>query len=228
MNSRNSFVLLLAGKGTRLYSHIQEKKQFYRIEGKELFLFALEAFLSCPSFKQGVLVIDKEDEARVKGILKEKIHSDIPLVLTYGGKDRNESVLHGLEALKETRPDFVFIHDAARPLLSQDALNRLLEGEKNYEAMTLALPLRDSLLKEEGEKISYLNREHLYRVQTPQVFAYPKFLALYEQGYDPSDTDDFSKAVRNHFRCALIPGDPLLFKVTDYQDLLLLKKLIQP
>lgn len=222
-------ILLLAGSGTRLYGDIQIKKQFYPINHKELYLYSLDAFLKSNLFQRIVLVIDKEDQERIALNLKNKVEipEDTEISLVYGGKDRNESVYHGLVSLKDIGKDCaVFIHDAARPLIEQKELLELHDEIRFHDALTLMLPLHDSVLKEKNGKICYVDRKNLYRVLTPQVFIYSKILAIYENGYDKKDTDDFKKAVSASLDCKLIRGEAKNFKVTEIDDLKLLESII--
>lgn len=222
-------VLLLAGRGNRLFDDIHEKKQFYKIQGKELFLYALESLLKPGFFRKIILVIEKEDEGRVTEILKkESLPEGLEVSFAYGGKDRNESVYNALLSLQEEEGDFpVFLHDADRPLIKEEVLNTLYEESFRYEALTTALPIHDSLLKEKEGEITYIDRNNLYQVQTPQVFSYRKILKIYSEGYDPRDTDDFKKAVRAGLSFHVVRGNILSFKVTEKDDLELLETVIK-
>ena len=230
MKQRVALVLLLAGKGTRLYEDIGVKKQFYLLKGKELFLYTLERMLDVGFFTDIVFVIDDEDKEKVKEALKKiSIPQEIFLSFALGGKDRNESVYHGLEKLKETygkEDSPVFLHDADRVLVNPDVLRELFEESRHYKALTTVLPVHDSLLKEKDGEITYVDRSSLYQIQTPQVFAFQTILSLYENGYDPSDTDDFKKAVKAKVSGHLVRGDIATFKVTEKDDLSLLEKIL--
>ena len=145
MKQRVALVLLLAGKGTRLYEDIGVKKQFYLLKGKELFLYTLERMLDVGFFTDIVFVIDDEDKEKVKEALKKiSIPQEIFLSFALGGKDRNESVYHGLEKLKETygkEDSPVFLHDADRVLVNPDVLRELFEESRHYKALTTVLPV---------------------------------------------------------------------------------------
>lgn len=231
LHEKDVAILLLAGSGTRIYEEIQVKKQFYPIHHRELFLYSLDAFLKSGLFGRIVLVIDKEDQARIARNIETKV--EIPegteISLVYGGKDRNESVYHGLLSLKDVGQDrAVFIHDAARPLLEQKELFLLREEIRKHDALTLVLPMHDSVLKEKNGKISYVDRKSMYRVLTPQVFVYSKILSIYENGYDKKDTDDFKKAVSASLDCHLVRGQAKNFKITEIDDLKLLESILSP
>ena len=229
LNEKDVAILLLAGSGTRIYEDIQIKKQFYPINHRELYLYSLDALLSSKLFERIVLVIDKEDQSRIVSNLKSKVTlpEGTEVSVVYGGKDRNESVYHGLISLKDIGYDrAVFIHDAARPLLEMDELSRLHEEIRHHDALSLVLPVHDSMLREKNGKITYVDRKNLYRVLTPQVFVYAEILKLYESGYDKRDTDDFRKAVSKGLDCKLVRGSAENFKVTEIDDLKLLESVL--
>ncbi len=222
-----NFILLLAGSGSRLYEKIHIKKQFYKLQGKEMFLYPLNSAVTSNMFSHIVLVIDKEDEDKVKEILKREFKNH-EFILTYGGKDRNESVKNGLLALKGLNDDsYVFIHDSDRVLLSKEYILELSKAIQGYDGLTPVLSLHDSILKAKDDDISYLSREDLYLIQTPQVFSYKKILDIYENGYDKNDTDDFKKAVSKKLKVRIYPGLYENFKVTTIDELELLKRIFK-
>lgn len=228
MNKDNIALLLLAGNGQRMFNDIHVKKQFYQIEGKELFLYSLDSLISAKLFKKIVLVIDKEDEDSVKRILnKDALTKGQTFIFAYGGKDRNASVFNGLLALKEEKNDFtLFIHDSARPLLPLEVLIRLEKASLDYDAITPVIPIHDSLIRD-GKNITYINRDQAYRVLTPQVFDYRKLMDIYEKGYDSHDTDDYMKALKGGLSHTLVRGDASMFKVTEIDDLRLIESIIK-
>ena len=221
-----NFILLLAGSGSRLYKEIHIKKQFYPLNGKEMFLYPLNSAIESNLFSNLVLVIDKEDEEKVKEILNRE-YKENKFIITYGGKDRNESVKNGLLALKnkDNLDSYVFIHDSDRVLLSSSYIKELSEAIISYDALTPVLGLHDSILKEENNNINYLSRDNLYLIQTPQVFDYQKILDIYEFGYDEKDTDDFKKAVTSKLKIRTYPGLYENFKVTTIDELSLIKRI---
>lgn len=221
-----NFILLLAGSGSRLYKEIHIKKQFYPLNGKEMFLYPLNSAIESNLFSNLVLVIDKEDEEKVKEILNRE-YKENKFIITYGGKDRNESVKNGLLALKnkDNLDSYVFIHDSDRVLLSSSYIKELSEAIISYDALTPVLGLHDSILKEENNNINYLSRDNLYLIQTPQVFDYQKILDIYEFGYDEKDTDDFKKAVTAKLKIRTYPGLYENFKVTTIDELSLIKRI---
>lgn len=226
----NVFILLLAGEGKRLYEYINEKKQFFKINDQELFLYPLLEAVNSDVFSRYVLVVDYEDEERVEKIVKEHEKlKEIPMEIVDGGKDRNASVSHALQYLKiKVEGDAkIFIHDADRVLVKADFLRQLADFSENADAITPAIPLHDSILKSTSKRTEYLDRRYLYMVQTPQVFDYRKLLSVYENGFDNRVTDDYQKALDGGLTCQIVRGDVMNFKLTDWDDLNLLIAILQ-
>ena len=224
----NYFVLLLAGSGSRLYQDIHVKKQFFPLGGKSMYLHPLKSAVDSGIFQRIVLVVDKEDEEKVL-CETEKEFPGHTFEICYGGKDRNGSVFHALLALKKKAKEDsdVFIHDSDRVLLTKEFIQKLSNQMDGYDAITPALTLHDSILKEEKGNIDYLNRDGLFLVQTPQVFSYSKILNIYESGYNPKDTDDFRKAVSKGLKVRVVPGRYENFKITTMDELALVERLFQ-
>ena len=220
-------VLMMAGRGERLFSSIKVKKQFFLLDGKELFLHSLESLCLSKCFHEILLVISKEDEEHVwQSISDDKIVNKRKIRIVHGGETRNKSVENALFSLKKKRGNFnVLIHDAASPFLTVPLNQNIIAKTYRADALTYCLPLADSLFKEDGKGIVYLDRKNLYQVQTPQVFDFRKILAVFEEGYDPECTDEFSKAVSAGLRTLTLLGDLSLFKLTGKEDLQLLRKL---
>lgn len=220
-------LLLMAGKGERLFDELKVKKQFYKFDGKELFLYSLESLALSGCFRDIVLVVSKEDAEKTADIVHNDPllqKTDISIIL--GGESRNESVGNAVKALRRRKGNFnILIHDAARPFLTVDHVKNIMAKTYRADALTYAIPVADSIFHNAGKGIQYMDRKDLYQVQTPQVFDYRKLLEIYDDGYDPDCTDDFSKAVRAGLKTLPLPGDLILFKVTGKDDLLLLKRL---
>ena len=127
----------------------------------------------------------------------------------------------GLAALAAAAPDVVLIHDAARPFLTGDVLDRLFTGLTQYDGAVAALPVVDSLKRgADGQIDADVDRAGLWRAQTPQAF---DFTAIHEAhrttADDPALTDDAAVARGAGLTVALVDGDEALFKITTPADL---------
>ena len=211
-------VLLLAGKGERLSSAIKEKKQFYLVEGKPLFSYSLEVFKKTELFKKYILVVAKEDIKKTQDLLiKNNLSEDV--ILVEGGASRNQSVCSALIRLQSitSSDDKIFIHDAARPIISEKLIFSLYERSLSLDGLTPVKRIHDSVISK--DKKTYINRDDYYLVLTPQVFSFSKILMCYKN-YDDSLTDDYSK-MDDRYKKDILLTDDINFKVTDYSSLLL-------
>ena len=215
-----------AGKGERMNRSLP--KQFLPLEGKPILHHTLQVFVKSPSIEGIVLVVDKDMMKYVReNLLLGKEFEKIEKVVE-GGKSRQESVYRGLKSIKNC--EIVVIHDAVRPFLNQEILEEAIRKAREEEAVITAIPLQDTL-KEVGKKgvQRTLNRENLWKAQTPQVFKYSLILEAHEkarkEGY--LGTDDASLVERLGKRVGIVVGSPLNIKITTSLDLLLAEAILK-
>lgn len=164
-------LLLAAGKGTR--SGLGYDKMFMVLKnGKTVLQHSMELFLSDPRCKEIVVVTNKKDMPK---ILKSSDSGHV--VMVNGGIRRQDSVINGLMAIKE---DTVLIHDGARPYLSLDEINALLEAMESEEAAILGVAPRGSVKKVVDGYISKsIDKSSHVIAQTPQAFKTPFIIKCY-------------------------------------------------
>jgi 2-C-methyl-D-erythritol 4-phosphate cytidylyltransferase/2-C-methyl-D-erythritol 2,4-cyclodiphosphate synthase len=185
------------------------------VAGQPLLRHAVERLLGHPAITGVSVVINPEcralyDEA-VAGLgLSE------PIV---GGATRQESVLAGLEALAADPPDIVLVHDAARAFVPDAVIDALVAAfDDDVDGACPALPQIDSLRRGEGGRYSgSVDRDSLWRVQTPQAFRTPAILAAHRAAASGA-TDEVAIALAAGLRVAITPGDERAFKVTEPAD----------
>lgn len=139
------------------------------------------------------------------------------------GRERSHTVLHALEELQNEldQDDWVLVHDAARPCLRRDALERLLvEGAQNGIGGLLAVPVADTLKREhQAEVHETVDRQGLWRAQTPQMFRYGLLLEALRQCRNHTVTDEAQAIERLGYHPRLVMGDAFNLKVTWPEDL---------
>ncbi len=170
-------VVLAAGAGKRMKT--DKKKQFLEIYGKPIIYYSLKAFQE--SFADEiVLVVSEEDAAFCQKEIVEKYGFTKVTKIAIGGKERYHSVAAGLAHLSGC--DYVFIHDGARPMLTEDILLRAYETVKEQGACVVGMPVKDTIkiADENGFIATTPNRNLVWTVQTPQVFSY----SLIKEAYD--------------------------------------------
>lgn len=218
-----SAILAAAGSSTRMKREIP--KVFLPLCGKPVLSYSLEAFERCERIEEIVLVVRNEDLERAKALcagLKK------PCRAVAGGATRSESVRIGVAACSENATHFA-IHDAARPLLSQDQLIRVIDDAVSFGAATLSTKMKDTvkLAGAEGRIESTPPRERLYAVQTPQVFEKERYLKALREAGNEDYTDDCQLLERAGIPVFLTPGEYTNLKITTQEDLLFAQAILQ-
>ncbi len=173
---KTTAIVLAGGSGKRMNSDV--KKQFLQIHDKPLLYYALKAFED--SFVDSViLVTSEEDKEHCQKEIVEKYHFHKVKEIVSGGKERYHSVANGVMAAEEC--DYLFIHDGARPFVTQDMLTRLYEEVQRSNACVAGMPVKDTIkiADTEGYIESTPKRDLVWMIQTPQVFSYEMILKAY-------------------------------------------------
>ena len=156
-----SVVIPCAGKGSRM--GLDENKIFLPLNGKSIIEHTVNIFLEDERCKQIILVHSQEDEKKIK-----EIFSTYKLFFTLGGKERTDSVYAGLKLVSE---DVVLIHDGARPFVTKDCINNVLNALDTHVGAICGVPVKDTIkVVDKGVIISTPPRETLWQAQTPQGF----------------------------------------------------------
>lgn len=216
------FIALIpaAGSGSRMGATCP--KQYLHVHEKPLLWYTLKALVSHPKIDQVVVVVAPQDEwfaAYDWSAFRSKLK-----VLAVGGASRGESVLNGLQALsgEVEADDWILVHDAARPGLDHDLIQRLLDGLANDAVGgLLALPVADTIkLADNASRVlETRSRDGLWQAQTPQMFRYA-LLAQALQQADPGKVTDEASAIEFlGYAPKLIRGGLQNWKVTYPEDL---------
>ena len=137
----------------------------------------------------------------------------------FGGGGRQSSIRIGLEALRDYQPSKVLIHDGVRPFVSKRIINGILEKLETHPAVIPAIAVEDTLKKYSDGKIEWtLERENLWRAQTPQGFIYEDILNSHIAFKDLNFTDDASLNEYAGIPVAIVPGSQNNFKITTEED----------
>jgi 2-C-methyl-D-erythritol 4-phosphate cytidylyltransferase len=197
-------------------------KLFATVAGKPLIAHTLEAFERASSVNEIVVVAreDRHDEIRrISAGNFKKVRSIIA-----GGKRRQDSVRAGLDRL-DAAARYVAVHDAARPLITAEQIERVFEHCQKHSAAALAEPVNDTIKRAGADLVvtDSVDRHQLYVMQTPQVFE----RGLIEEAYRAADTknvtltDEVSAVERLGREVVLILNDDFNFKITYPRDLAL-------
>lgn len=212
-----------AGVGARMGARIP--KQYMTVAGKPMLHHALETFAAHPRIARTFVVVSPADDW-IDELLTPAL-AQRATILRAGGATRQETVFNGLNAMRALAADadWVLVHDAARPGLNAQLIDRLLDTLADDEVGgLLALPIVDTLKREnaEGRSQETVARAGLWAAQTPQMFRYAllqrALLQASEQGRIGAITDDASAIEMLGLQPRLVEGSPRNLKVTLAQD----------
>ncbi len=210
-------VIVAAGAGTRTGS--TELKQFRWVAGKPMLLHSVQRFQARPDVAMVVCVLPRTAAGDPPPWL---FQADLDrLLLSIGGRDRQESVANGLEDLPN-EVEIVVVHDAARPLVTDATIDAVIRAARAGQGAIAALPLVDTLkeVDAEGRILRTVDRTGLWRAQTPQAF--PR--AMLERAHDAARrdrvvaTDEAGLCERLGIRVVVVPGSERAMKITDEAD----------
>jgi len=217
-------IIAAAGQSKRL----GHNKVLMELGEKVVLFYSLEQFIKVPSLSQLVIVVRAQDELEVRELLEREGYN-IPIIqIVVGGKERQDSVYVGLKALDIC--DIVAIHDGARPFISYELIDRLIDEAIKYGAVIPASPVKETIkVVKEGYVESTLPREFLWSVQTPQVFRYKLILNAYEEAFRDEfyGTDDASLVERLGYKVRVVPGEYTNLKITTREDLEIAQRYIK-
>ena len=229
----NVALILAAGTGSRM-GNADKPKQFLPIYGKPLMIHTIEAFEMHDDIEKIVVVTSEGYEDQVKVWCKQYDLGKVKAVV-HGSDSRQGSVYNGLQAIKNlgiSDDDIIVIHDAARPLISQNIITSNIEACKKYDAVDTVIKATDTIVaSSDNERITNIpNRSELYQGQTPQTFKFALISEAHEKaksGQIPNVTDDTKLVISMGKEVHLVEGSKQNFKITTFDDLMMLKALLK-
>ncbi len=220
---RCTALIVAAGRGSRFGGALP--KQYALLGGQPVLRHAIAAFRACSQISQLRVVIAAGDEMHYQAAV-QGLGLPSPVL---GGPSRQQSVLNGLEALSVDAPDFVAIHDGARPLVQPVDIAACLEASARpgVAGAVLGVPVSDTVKRtaEDGAVSETVPRANLWRAQTPQVFRFEALLAAHRAaaalGASEATalTDDAHVAERAGLKVVMVAGNGENPKITTAQDL---------
>ena len=214
-----SAVIVAAGEGLR--AGPGEPKAWRLLGSRALVRWSVEGLLSAGA--REVVVVVAHDRLVA---IDEVLDGLTGWSAVTGGKTRADSVQAGLGALTFGRTQPVLVHDAARPFVTRAHVDRLLAALELADGAVPALPVPDTLKRGEGLIDETVSREGLWRAQTPQAFRFGKLKAAYRRWpANEEPTDDARVVERAGGHVAMVPGDPMLMKLTYPEDFLMAEQL---
>jgi 2-C-methyl-D-erythritol 4-phosphate cytidylyltransferase len=210
-------IVVAAGAGTRAGAH--EPKQFRWVAGKPMLLHSVSTFQQRPDVGMVVCVLPRDRAGDPPPWL---FQCDLErMLVSVGGLERSDSVANGLEDLPEEL-DIVVVHDAARPLVPPDVIDRVIAQARRGTGAVPALPVTDTLKRasDGGQVRETVSRAGLWRAQTPQAFPREMIVRAYVEARAAgvSGTDDAALCERIDLPVVLVPGSELALKITTEED----------
>ncbi len=212
-----------AGSGSRMGSDLP--KQYMPLAGRPMIYHALATLCGCPDITTVFVVLAPEDQ-RFHGY-DWSAFGDKLQPLYCGGATRAESVLNGLMASELEPDEWVLVHDAARPCLTQAHLSRLIAELRDDEVGgILAVPVADTLKRADADRriARTEDRNGLWQAQTPQMFRAGLLVEALETAPNVTDEASAIEALGLHPR--LVESETTNFKVTYPQDIRLAELLL--
>ena len=226
---RCTAIVLAAGQGKRMNSKVQ--KQFLCIQGHPVVYYSLQCFESCSWITDIVLVTGKDEIDYCKEQIVEKYNFQKVSAIVAGGKERYNSVYHGLMACSQT--DYVFIHDGARPFVTQEILERGFVCVQEKRACAAGMPSKDTIKIVNANRVveATPDRRFVWNVQTPQVFEYALVTSSYTKALmgDCSKITDDAMVVETYGNCEVVlyEGSYENVKITTPSDLILAEEFVK-
>lgn len=219
-------LLAAAGRGERLRA--DRPKAFVRLGGRVLLAESLERLEACPWIDAVVVAAPPEWEEPAI-LLAEELGCGKVAACVPGGETRADSVR---AALAEVPDDAVavLVHDAARPLVSDEVVERVLAAlGEGWDGAVPGLPVPDTVKRVSGDRVvETLDRAGLYAVQTPQGFVADVFRRAMAREDVAGASDCSSLVERAGGRVKIVPGDPRLLKITGPEDLATVEAWLRP
>lgn len=214
-------IIVAAGQGRRMGTQVQ--KQFLEIGGKPVLYYSLACFQKSAVIDEIILVTSPERIRFCQEEIVDFYGMDKVVKIVPGGKERRDSVCEGLRQCEGA--DYVFIHDGARPFITQEILERARQAVLEHKACAVGAPVKDTikLLDEDGFVADTPRRERTWLVQTPQCFSYTLICRAYRKldaKRAETVTDDaMAVELSGLAKVKMVQGDYRNIKITTPEDL---------
>lgn len=207
-------IIVAGGSGKRMQSNVC--KQFLILNHLPILMHTINAFYHTVYKPEIILVLGIDSQGYWADLCKE-YNFEVPHQIISGGEQRFHSVRNGLLAIKEE--GIVAIHDAVRPLVSKQLIERMYEQAAENGNAIPYVKTSDSLRQISNNTSKIVNREQYVMIQTPQTFITEQLKKAYQQNYKQIFTDDASVVENAGFKINLVEGERNNLKITYPEDL---------
>ena len=214
-----SAIIVAAGSSQRMGFD----KLFALLGEQPVLAHTIDAFERADCVEEIILVARPERRAELEDFVGRHQFKKVREIVA-GGAERQDSVRSGLERVEEAAK-YIAVHDAARPLITPEQIEQVLNGARQHGAASLAEPVTDTLKRadENGFVSGGVSRDGLYAMQTPQIFERALLVAAYARVFDEKliVTDEVSAVEHYGAKVVLVRNDDWNVKITYPRDLLL-------
>lgn len=203
-------------------------KPYLQLCGQTILEHTIRRFLALPGLVQLVVATSDEYLETAESLVERLLPESILGECLAGGAERQDSINNALSRVKEV--DLVIVHDAVRPLVKEESVERCCETASRMGAAVLGVPVRDTIKKVDDQEVVQETpaRKFLWQTQTPQVFRKEILLEAYKKAEEDgvSGTDDASLVERLGQEVKMVEGERSNFKITYPVDLQLARQLM--
>ncbi len=228
-------VVPAAGIGKRFGA--DKNKPFFVLAGKPIIIWALELLQAIDEIDEIIPVVKEDDIMTAAELIEEYGIRKVKQIMP-GGKERQDSVYNGLQAIPDST-SVVLIHDGGRPFADADMITEAISGVEGWDGVVAGVPVKDTI-KEAGPcsqdsgadetiVLRTLERDVLYAIQTPQVFPYRVIMEAHEKARSERfyGTDDASLVERCGGRIKIVAGSYCNIKITTPEDIYIAEALLK-
>lgn len=219
---RVAAIIAAAGQGTRLGTSVP--KQYLKIGGQPVLVKAMKVFEGMDDIDFIFVVASEQYLDHCAGLVKDHGFNKVVSVVA-GGETRQDSVYNALQEMNRSRPgvEYVLIHDAARPFISEEVIHNVLEATARTGAAVACVAMTNSVRRLGAGEVrsESVDRSEYYSVQTPQGFRKSLLIEAYELAYDDSfyGTDDAAIVEHAGGEITIVDGEYQNIKITTKEDL---------
>ena len=208
--------------------NLDHPKQYHLLAGIPILIHTVRAFSRNSRIGSIIVVVPAAWQERTRDLLDQFGLLDGRMTVTAGGERRQDSVLAGLCLLTDS-VDIVLVHDGARPLISDELINRCYHGAIRHGAVIAAIPVKDTLKRcTSGLTVAVtIDRENLWQAQTPQAAKLDLLQRAYALVGDRDVTDESSLLELAGIPVTVVEGSETNIKITRPEDLVVAEKIMQ-
>jgi len=225
-NRKTIAIIPAGGKGIR--SGTAAPKQYLKFNDKELIVYTLDIFQQNEMIDEIIISAEGEYINLLNDLKTNYSFSKISKVIE-GGNTRQDSVYNAIKSLADIDDyDLIAVHDAARALLPQEVLTDAVQTAKQKGNALVCIKAKDTLIKGNEVVESYLDRDEVYYVQTPQIFPYSILMKAMNNAYENNfiGTDESMLVRRIGEKVNIVEGSVYNFKITTSDDIEMFERLL--